>query len=327
MAYESLISRREAKMIIKKTEEVVETYTEACKALREASRKVSELEGILPPDMCVRLPAEFVGPFPITGFRLPDEIHALARSNGVKSIEYSLPHNSRAQVFQHPIQDNISNDVANKIKKFIGDDRDKKPKKSKGIKVRFDPYAKLNEWHTLTAISKIGGTASPEFPKSKLKKKPAQIILRLTKPKSTTKQNDAQSSEKKRPYLATSEIPEKLSKKSKSNVKTKTPAILPASEPVIVRKKVSARDPITIQEHAFLDEFIACVDRRISDKSCRQRDIADEIRAMSKNGCTLSQSTVSKMIRRFTVPRDEVTLEAVKDWMNTQKVLKTESED
>ncbi|CAG8652560.1 5540_t:CDS:1, partial [Ambispora leptoticha] len=85
-----------------------------------------------------------------------------------------------------------------------------------------------------------------------------------------------------------------------------------------IKKKISTSPPFTQEETTFLNEFIACVDRRLADKLSRQRDIAEEIRALSNNECTISQSTVSKMMRRFTVPRDQVTYAAVRNWIDAQ---------
>ncbi|CAG8698146.1 7971_t:CDS:2, partial [Ambispora leptoticha] len=118
------IGIEQAEEITKKTEEVAESYAEACNALREASKKVSELQAILPPDMCIRLSDEFVGSFPLPGFRLPYEIRALpTHPQGANGGNGGVDVFGKSRVDSADLNQMSSNDSRTKKRYKRADDR------------------------------------------------------------------------------------------------------------------------------------------------------------------------------------------------------------
>ena len=80
----------------------------------------------------------------------------------------------------------------------------------------------------------------------------------------------------------------------------------------------------TPDEKRLLDEFTFFVNRRSLNIEVPQWVIADEIRLLADSPIKITQSGVSRMLRRAGIPKNEAVIGALKRWVEGQKNIRVE---
>ncbi|KAG9289528.1 hypothetical protein G9A89_002301 [Geosiphon pyriformis] len=293
--------------IMQKTEEAIEAYRIAGQQMRKVSRILGELQVMLPEGMCIRLPSgeaniyahfehiqqpthpfdnlpqsdQLVSPSPIPSTWLKESKWGnIVPKKAIRFQESSMDEGeSHDEFFLSPLADSAS--------------KTKKPRrKSKAKKkIRYKPYKK------------------PSLSKSRLSLNEPQVLTR-----SRNKKNPGKSS--------TSGLQEKIILTLKQKPTKAKEQATSRSSSISTAKKSGpsySKKPLTAEEADLVEELLKYMEPRLADGAISQKGIATEIRERSGFTSQIAQGTISKMLRRLEVPKDPVTIEAIRSWIAVEK--------
>ncbi|KAG9299143.1 hypothetical protein G9A89_020456 [Geosiphon pyriformis] len=316
--------------IMMKTLEVIQAYKEAGQKLRKVQQIVNELRAILPPDRCLRFPPgvlESLSTFPIESMvnfplnanislppffsQIPQESIDKTEKSGIDEKQ-KLGFNRQQEFEKSPKDEETEEDEL--FPPPISRDQTPEPSRpinmiAKKKNIRHEPYEKPRY-----STTEENSETSDEFTVTKIS---------TTERKAPTLPNEATLRMKSK-FLGNISLKTNFhhlrsttprSERKVTTTRDYSPPKSPSSpSPTKFRFSESSNTKIYSAEQKMLvDEFIKYLTPRLSTTS--QKAIAEEIRQISGNTTRIAQGTISKMIRRVEIPRDNNTVDAIRKWI------------
>ncbi|CAG8478594.1 5698_t:CDS:2 [Ambispora leptoticha] len=368
------------------TKRAIEAYFQAGQQLRYVSQVIGELQALLPPDMCIKLPPGLLNEIPPIGVHDQTTNNA---STAPLAVDFNDPHrNINIIESPQPTNGKSSNNsltIENELKREIYSDeeeeedelypspplhqsspvsspepirnnsstkRKRKSKQKDKIYHHQQPYETVKEESRLTtdqlynnheeeinddAISSTSSVKQrkPKHTEVNITKIKYQALKRVRVPLNRNTQFDA---EIPPTYSTTQTSPESANSSSQiiNNEHTPQTPEAPAPSPENTSKRRSSATrvnntikrqgsaspksvPLTDEQNALVDEFVKYLEPRLEKGEISQKGIANEIRERSGHTCQIVQGTISKMVRRIAVPKEENTIAAIRNWIEIEK--------